>query len=89
MRKHRPLFLHNPAPAGKTMDTFIKEVFSMANLTTKELAALEDQLVFEKMLCCKYQDAAQQTTETELKNSYNQYANQHRQNYDTLLGFLK
>lgn len=61
----------------------------MANLTTKELAALEDQLGFEKMLCCKYQEAAQATTETELKTSYTQYANQHKQNYDTLLGFLK
>lgn len=61
----------------------------MANLTTKELAALEDQLDFEKMLCCKYQDAAQQTTEAALKNSYNQYASQHKKNYDTLLGFLK
>lgn len=61
----------------------------MANLTTKELAALEDQLGFEKMLCCKYQDAAKNTTETELKNSYQQYAGQHKRNYDTLLGFLK
>lgn len=61
----------------------------MANLTTKELAALEDQLGFEKMLCCKYQDAAQNTTETELKTSYQQYAGQHKQNYETLLGFLK
>ncbi len=61
----------------------------MANLTTKELAALEDQLGFEKMLCCKYQDAAKSTTETELQNCYNQYASQHKQNYDKLLGFLR
>lgn len=61
----------------------------MANLTTKELSALEDQLGFEKMLCCKYQQAAQSTSESELKNSYTQYASQHKQNYDTLLGFLK
>lgn len=61
----------------------------MANLTTKELSALEDQLGFEKMLYCKYQDAAQTATEAELKNSYTQYANQHKQNYETLLGFLK
>ncbi len=61
----------------------------MADLTTKELAALEDQLGFEKMLCCKYQDAARNTTEDELRTSYRQYADQHRQNYDTLLGFLK
>lgn len=61
----------------------------MANLTTKELAGLEDQLGFEKMLCCKYQDAAQTTTETELKNCFTQYAKQHKRNYETLLGFLK
>lgn len=61
----------------------------MANLTTKELAALEDQLGFEKMLCCKYHDAAQNTTETELKTCYTQHANEHKQNYETLLGFLK
>ena len=61
----------------------------MANLTTKELTALEDQLNFERVLCCKYQDAAQSTTEADLKSSFTQYASQHRQNYDTLLGFLK
>lgn len=61
----------------------------MANLTTKELSALEDQLGFEKMLCCKYQDAAQNATEAELKSCYEQYASQHKQNYETLLAFLK
>ena len=61
----------------------------MSNLSTKELSALEDQLGFERMLCCKYQDAAQSTTEAELKNTYTQYAVQHKQNYDTLLSFLK
>ena len=61
----------------------------MPNLSSKELSALEDQLGFERMLCCKYQDAAQTTQETELKSCYNQYAAQHKQNYDTLLGFLK
>jgi len=61
----------------------------MPNLTTKELSALEDQLGFEKMLCCKYQEAAKQTTQTELNSCYTQYAKQHKQNYETLLGFLK
>ena len=61
----------------------------MSNLSAKELSALEDQLGFERMLCCKYQDVAQATQETELKSTYNQYAAQHKQNYDTLLGFLK
>lgn len=61
----------------------------MANLTTKELSALEDQLGFEGMLCCKYQDAAQNAKEVELKTIYEGYAAQHKQNYDTLLNFLK
>ncbi len=61
----------------------------MANLTTKELGALEDQLGFEKVMCCKYQDAMQQSTDQNLKNSYRQYAEQHKQNYETLLKFLQ
>jgi hypothetical protein len=61
----------------------------MANLTTKELSALEDQLGFEGMLCCKYQSAAQASAEAELKTMYEGYAAQHKRNYETLLGFLK
>ena len=61
----------------------------MANLTSKELAALSDQLDFEKVLCCKYQAAVQEGTEPELKTSFQQYAQQHKQNYDCLLNYLK
>ena len=61
----------------------------MANLTTKELTALYDQLNFEKTLYCKYQEAAQECTEEDLKPCFQQYADQHRQNYDCLLGYLK
>ena len=61
----------------------------MANLTSKELAALSDQLDFEKVLCCKYQAAVQECTEPELKTSFQQYAQQHKQTYDCLLNYLK
>ena len=61
----------------------------MANLTSKERAALSDQLDFEKVLCCKYQAAVQECTEPELKTSFQQYAQQHKQNYDCLLNYLK
>ena len=61
----------------------------MINLSTKELSALEDQLGFEGMLCCKYQAAAQNAREAELKTLYEGYAVQHKENYDTLLSFLK
>lgn len=60
----------------------------MAILTSKELAALEDQLDFEKVLQCKYQEAAQECTEAELKNVFSQYAEQHKQNYTCLLNYL-
>lgn len=53
----------------------------MANLTNKELAGLSDQLDFEKVLCCKYQAAAQECTEADLKNCFQQYASQHKQNF--------
>ncbi|MCD8144976.1 MAG: spore coat protein [Oscillospiraceae bacterium] len=61
----------------------------MPNLTTKELAALEDQLGFEKALHCKYKGAAQETMEPELKRHFQEYADQHRQNYILLLDYLK
>lgn len=61
----------------------------MANLTTKELGALEDQLGFEKVLCCKYQEAMQQCQDQEMKNNFRRYADQHMQNYETLLQYLK
>ena len=52
-------------------------------------ARLSDQLDFEKVLCCKYQAAVQECTEPELKTSFQQYAQQHKQNYDCLLNYLK
>lgn len=61
----------------------------MANLTTKELSALNDQLGFEKVMYCKYQTAAQECVDPNMKTSFQQYANQHKQNFDCLLGYLK
>lgn len=61
----------------------------MANLTTKELAALEDQLGLEGVLCRKYEDAAQNCTDPELKQQFKGYARQHKTNYTNLLGYLQ
>ena len=60
----------------------------MPVLTAKELSGLSDQLDFEKVLCCKYQAAAQETTDDQLKNCFSKLADQHKQNYIALLGFL-
>ena len=61
----------------------------MANFTSKELSALEDQLSFEQMCACKYQAAAQETNETALKTCFEQCAAQHRQHFDKLLTYLQ
>lgn len=61
----------------------------MANLITKELAALEDQLNFEHMMCAKYKAASQEAADAKLKTSYKKYATQHEQNFATLLGYLR
>lgn len=61
----------------------------MANISTKELSALQDQLQFEKVLYCKYQTAHQETMEPELKTCYQQYAQQHKENFQSLLSYLK
>lgn len=61
----------------------------MANLSAKELDALGDQLNFEKVLCCKYQAAVQEAEDAQLKASFQQYADQHRQNFTCLLNYLQ
>lgn len=43
---------------------------------------------FEKVLYCKYQAAEQECTDQELKSCFQQYAQQHKQNYDCLLTYL-
>ena len=61
----------------------------MAELTTKELSALTDQLNYERMMVSKY-DAAQSACQSQdLGSSFQRYAQQHRDNYQSLLDFLK
>ena len=57
----------------------------MANLTTKELSALEDQLSFEHVCVCKYQAAAAETQENTLRDCFNKHAGQPQQSFHTLL----
>lgn len=61
----------------------------MPNLSAKELSGLSDQLAFEKVICAKYQAAVQETEDAQLKTSFQQCADQHRQNYNCLLNFLQ
>ena len=61
----------------------------MANLTSKELTALSDQLDFERVLHCKYLSAVQESQDQELKSRFQSCAEQHLQNYNTLLTYLR
>ncbi len=60
----------------------------MANLTSKELSAIEDQLNCEQMLIKKFKAYAQIATDPQVKTTCEQIASQHRQHFDTLMGHL-
>lgn len=60
----------------------------MANLTSKELSAIEDQLNCEQMLIKKFKAYAEMATDPKVKTTCEQIANQHKQHFDTLMGHL-
>ena len=61
----------------------------MANLTEKELLALEDQLNYEQMLVKKFKGFASIAQSPGVVNTCNQLAEQHKQHFDTLMGHLQ
>ena len=61
----------------------------MANLTSKELSALEDQISDEATLVKKYEAMACLCNDTSLQKDFNDYANKHRAHYNTLVSFLQ
>lgn len=60
----------------------------MANLTSKELSALNDQLSQEQVLVKKYRMYAQQLTDQQLKTKCEQIATEHQNHYNTLMSYL-
>ena len=60
----------------------------MANLTTKELSAIEDQLSIEQTLVKKYQLYAQGSTDPQLKAKCEQIAAKHQTHFDRLISQL-
>lgn len=61
----------------------------MAQITSKELGGISDLLAIEKNMIAKYMQDARETTDANLKNSYEQIAMQHQRHYDELLSNLK
>lgn len=61
----------------------------MANLTSKELSALEDQIGLEETLIKKYEAMAYLCNDTKSQQDLNNFANKHRTHYNSLVSFLQ
>ena len=61
----------------------------MANLTSKELTALEDQIGQEQLLARKYQAMSGMCTNPQIKQCLSDYAGSHQQHYNQLVTFLQ
>ena len=61
----------------------------MANLTAKELSALEDQIGSEETLVKKYEAMACLCNDQKIQQDLNGFANKHRAHYNTLVSFLQ
>ena len=60
----------------------------MANLSSKELTAIEDQLNLEETLIKKYKASAQQCTDPTIKTQMENIAQKHQDHYNRLITFL-
>jgi rubrerythrin len=61
----------------------------MAQLSTKELAALEDQLTMEQNVVSKYKMYAKTASDGEIKQKCKSFAQKHQQHFDTLMAQLQ
>lgn len=61
----------------------------MAQITAKELSAISDLLNAEELMIAKYKCCAAQTTDSTLKNQYEQIAQTHQRHFDELYAHLK
>ena len=60
----------------------------MANLSSKEITALEEQLSAERMLVAKYRGMASQCSDAVIKNKLDTITSRHQQHFDRILPFL-
>lgn len=60
----------------------------MANITAKELTAIEDQLGVEQTLVKKYKLYAQAATDPQIKIKCEQVAARHQDHFNKLMGYL-
>ncbi len=60
----------------------------MVNLSEKELSSISDSLAEEELLVKKYQMLASQTSDTEIKNTFNEVADRHQEHFNSLYSLL-
>lgn len=60
----------------------------MANITSKELSALEDQLNYEQVLVKKYRTYAASCADPQLRTKCEQVAARHQDHFNRLMGHL-
>jgi rubrerythrin len=58
-------------------------------MTTKELTALQDQLVEEQVVTKKYRTMAKQCSDPAIRQKLEAIASRHQRHFDTLMGHLK
>ena len=63
---------------------FWKGVSTLANLTSKELSAIEDQLSAEQCLIKKYKLYAQNASDPQIKTKCEQIAAKHQEHFQQL-----
>ena len=61
----------------------------LANLTTKELTALDDQIGMEKTLVKKYEAMAAMCNDAQIQQCLRNIAQKHQQHTSTLMTFLQ
>ena len=61
----------------------------MANLTSKELTALVDQITSEQTLIKKYEALSNMCTDSKIQSDLTAISNKHRSHYNTLISFLQ
>ncbi|NLK38636.1 MAG: hypothetical protein GX303_00105 [Clostridiales bacterium] len=61
----------------------------MAQITSKELSGISDQLAIEQNLIAKFKNYAETTQDTTLKAKYNDIAQKHQKHFDALYSNLK
>lgn len=61
----------------------------MAQLSEKELSALNDLLADEQLLTKKFSMLAKQTNDSEIQQKFEQISQQHQGHFNTLYEYLK